>query len=399
MPARASIRFSNKHWLGGQSLSNLVLHTRVVTGGGGGPEKTIINSPRFLADQGFPMLCAYMRHPDDTYFNDLLERAREKSATILPVDDNGPLDWRILQRFNAICAQHRPTIWHAHDYKSNFFGLFARRRHPMRLITTVHGWVEHTWKTPLYYAIDHRVLPRYEHVVCVSTDLYDKVRSLGIPESRCTYVPNGIDTDEFKRQRPSASVKPEFDTDPRRLVIGAVGRLSAEKGFHLLIEAFAKAQTSTGVDAELWIAGEGREQARLLALIETLNVADRVKLLGFRRDTIALFHGMDVFVLSSIREGLPNVVLEAMALSVPVLCTRIAGVPGLIEDECNGLLTEPGSADALQPGLERFLRDSDLRKRLGARGRETVETSNSFALRMQRIKEIYERVLATPQTV
>ena len=338
-----------------------MLHSRVVTGGGG-PEKTIINSPRFLEHRGYSMLCAYMRDPQDLYFKDLLARAADKSATILPVDDNGPLDWKILGRFNAICREHSPAIWHAHDYKSDFFGMLVRRSFPMRLITTVHGWVEHTWKTPLYYAIDRRVLPRYEHVVAVSTDLYDKVRELGVPEDRCTYVPNGIDTDEFKRTLAASAVKPDFGTDPKRLVIGAVGRLSEEKGFHLLIEAFAKVQARTGVDAELWIAGEGREQPRLETLITQLGLADRVKLLGFRRDTLALFHAFDIFVLSSIREGLPNVVLEAMALSVPVLCTRIAGVRHLIEDGCNGLLTDSGSAEALEPGLEALLTDADLRQ-------------------------------------
>lgn len=373
-----------------------MLHTRVVTGAGGGPEKTIINSPRFLLDQGYPMLCAYMRDPKDAYFADLLERASDKSATVIPVDDNGPFDWRIHGRFSAICREHAPTIWHGHDYKSNLFGMLVRRKFALRMITTVHGWVEQTWKTPLYFAIDKLLLPRYEHVVAVSTDLYDQVRELGVPEDRCTYVPNGIDVDEFKRTRPSSAVKPEFDTPAQRLVFGAVGRLSPEKGFHLLIEAFAKSQAKTGVDAELWIAGEGREQERLQRQIAELNLGDRVRLLGFKRDTVALFHAMDVFVLSSIREGLPNVVLEAMALSVPVLSTRVAGVPKLITDEENGLLTECGSAAALEPGIERLLCDASARQRLGAAGRATIEAKHSFALRMQRIKDIYDQVLATP---
>ena len=193
-------------------------------------------------------------------------------------------------------------------------GLFAKRKLPMVMVTTVHGWVQHTWKTPLYYCIDKICLRRYDHVICVSQDIYEDVRG----EAKCTYIPNGIDTDEYQRRESRELVKARLDGDPNRLVFGAVGRLSEEKGFHLLIESFDRMQRKTGADAELWIAGEGPERARLESLVKELGVDDRVKLLGFRKDTLDLYHAMDAFVLSSIREGLPNVVC---ALAVPVLST------------------------------------------------------------------------------
>jgi glycosyltransferase involved in cell wall biosynthesis len=373
------------------------MHARVVTGGGGGPEKTIINSPRFLENQGYPMVCAYMRDPKDKYFSDLLERAEQKNATVLPVDDFGPFDWRVITRFNALVRQHQPAIWHAHEYKSNFVGMFARRAAPMRMVTTVHGWVQHTWKTPLYYGIDRICLRRYEHVVCVSQDIHADVLSLGVPEAKCTYIPNGIDTDEYQRTQDRGAVKERMGTDPARMVFGAVGRLSDEKGFHLLIESFARCQARVGTDAELWIVGEGAEKARLEKLITELGVANKVKLLGFRKDTLDIYHAMDAFVLSSIREGLPNVVLEAMALNVPVLSTRAAGVPNVITDGHNGLLTQCGSSAALDDGLEQLMTDEGLRKRLGDAARQSVVSSHSFALRMSRVRNIYDELLDRPR--
>jgi len=373
---------------------NLVLHTRVVTGGGGGPEKTIINSPRFLRDEGYPMLCAYMRDPKDKLFSDLLTRAEAKQATILPVDDGGPFDWKIAGRLLKICQEHQPVFWHGHDYKSNALGLWVRRKVPLRLVTTVHGWVQKTWKTPLYYAIDKASLRRYEHVICVSQDLYDEVRSLGVSEDRCTHIPNGIDTEEYKRTRSVAESKERLGTTSKRLVIGAVGRLSAEKGFHLLLEAFSRVRQELKLDAELWIVGEGTEEQRLQHLVEELGLCGHAKLLGFRKDTIDLFHAMDLFVLSSIREGLPNVVLEAMALEVPVLSTKVAGVPTLIKDRENGLLVDTGSMEALLNGLREVLKDEVVRSRYAAAGRRTIEDSFSFALRMQRVKQVYDKVLA-----
>ena len=377
----------------GASEDTLVMHARVIAGAGGGPEKTIVNSPRYLVDQGYPMVCAYMRDPLDPYFPDLLERAAAKNATILPVDDNGPFDWKVIGRLNQLVREHEPVIWHAHEYKSNFVGLFAKRTLPMVMVTTVHGWVQHTWKTPLYYGIDKICLRRYDHVICVSQDIYEDVRRLGISEANCTYIPNGIDTDEYQRRESRESVKARLGGDPDRLVFGAVGRLSDEKGFHLLIESFDRMQRKTGANAELWIAGEGAEKDRLESLVKDLGVYDRVKLLGFRKDTLDLYHAMDAFVLSSIREGLPNVVLEAMALGVPVFSTTVAGVPNVIRDGENGLLTECGSADALDGGLEMLMTDKALRDRIGSAGRESVVESHSFALRMRRVRNVYDALL------
>ena len=105
---------------------------------------------------------------------------------------------------------------------------------------------------------------------------------------------------------------------------------------------------------------------------------------------------MDVFALSSIREGLPNVVLEAMAMGVPVVATRIAGVPRLIEHEQNGMMVDAGDSEQLGSTLSRLLADGGLRDRLGEAGRRQVESRYSFARRMERIRAIYDQLLAVP---
>lgn len=374
----------------------LVLHTRVVTGSGGGPDKTILNSPRFLRERGYPMICAYMRPPGDPYFAALERRADGWNAPLVAVDDRGPFDTGVITQFQELCRRHRPAIWHGHDYKSNLIGLWLRRSFPMKLVTTVHGWVKHTWKTPLYYSIDKFCLARYHSVICVSEDLYDACRARGVDSNKLHFVPNAIDTQEYRRREPSALEQRRRGVPEGRLVIGAVGRLSEEKGFHLLIEAVSRL-LKKGFDVELWIAGEGDQQDRLERLIDEQNQRDRIKLLGFQSDTISLFHAMDLFVLSSIREGLPNVVLEAMALDVPVVSTNVAGVPAVLTHDVNGWIIEPGSAPAIESALEIVLRDSNRRKRLGQQGRETIEERYSFQRRMDRIKEIYDRLFSSEE--
>lgn len=370
----------------------LVLHTRVVTGAGGGPEKTILNSPRYLEEAGYRLICAYMRDPRNPHFEQLEIQARDRGARLMAIDDRGPLDWRILESFRSICRDHRPAIWHGHDYKSNFLGLLVRRSQPMRLVATAHGWVQHTWKTPLYYAIDRQCLRRYDGVICVSQDIRETCLRLGIPSTRCWLVPNAIDTEEWRRREQSESAKIRSGLRPGRLLVGAVGRLEKEKDFARLIAAIGQLLVDD-FDPELWIAGEGPRKSALQRLIDQTGLGDRVRLLGHRSDLVDVYKAMDVFVVSSLREGLPNVLLEAMALEVPVLCTRVAGIPDLVRDGENGLLVDPGSTSSLAAGLKRLLRDADLRQRLGRAGRKTVESSHSFRARMATIKSIYDHLL------
>src|SRR5262249_23297285 len=149
-----------------------------------------------------------------------------------------------------------------------------------------------------------------------------------------------------------------------------------------------------GRDLEVLIAGEGEDRPRLQGLVDELGLRDRVRLLGYCGDTRAVYEALDVFVLSSLREGLPNVLLEAMALEVPVPAPRIAGVPRLIRDGANGLLVPAGSADDLTRALARLCADAGLRAELGRAGRETVGTRYSFAARMQKVGALYDQLLS-----
>ncbi len=371
----------------------VVLDARVVSGAGGGPEKTILNSPRYLASMGYRTVCAYMHRPDDPGFQILRAMAANCNAPLVSIPDRGPWDWRVVRQLVELCRREQVAIWHGHDYKSNALGLVVRRFWPLRLVTTLHGWVRHTWRTPLYYWIDRVCLRHYERVICVSHDLRERATSYGVPASRCDLVENGVDTRHYRRQASVAAAKRRLGVDPARLVIGAVGRLSPEKGFDYLIEAVDRV-IEAGFDIELWIAGEGDDRASLQAMIDAIGRGNRIKLLGHRTDLIDLYAAMDMFTLSSLREALPNVLLEAMALEVPVVATRVAGVPRVVETEANGLLVAPGSPDAIAASLVRLASDATLRGRLGRAGRATVEQRYSFARRMDRIRAIYDELLS-----
>lgn len=372
----------------------VVLHTRVVTDTGGGPDKTILYSAPFLADTEYWLAAAYMHPPEDKGFDAVRKRAATANCPLIGVPDSGPLDRSVIRVMLDICRRYNVRVWHGHDYKSNAIGLMLRPFWSMKLVSTVHGWVKHTTRTPLYYAVDRWCLPYYHHVICVSDDLVQAMKKNGVPDERLSLILNGIDEKTFIRKFPAADspLRKEHGTPPGRLVIGAVGRLSAEKAFNNLIRAVHPLITS-GLDLELWIAGDGDARGDLEKLIDHLALRERVKLLGFCSDTIGLYHAMDVFALSSLREGLPNVVLEAMSMSVPVVSTAVAGVPRLIEDGVSGLLVPIADVEALSAAMGKVVRSEALRRSLADAGRKVIERDFSFRHRMMLEKAVYDRVL------
>jgi len=301
----------------------------------------------------------------------------------------------VIWRLARLCRQRRVAIWHGHDYKSNALGLLIRRLWRMRLVTTLHGWTNLSGRVPLYVRIDKWCLPRYEAAICVSEDLVAQCHALGLPANRVHLVHNAIDTRDYARRRPPSEAKRAWGLDEDALLVGAVGRLSEEKGFDLLIRAVHRLRQQ-GLPVVLWIAGEGPARPALERLIGELGAATYVRLLGHLADPRGLYEALDLFVLSSYREGLPNVVLEAMALQAPVLATRVAGVPSLVEDGRSGLIVPPGDLPALVRAMERLLADPALRLSLAEEARRRVQTHFSFDRRMAKVAQIYDRLLARP---
>jgi glycosyltransferase involved in cell wall biosynthesis len=298
----------------------------------------------------------------------------------------------VLTTLLRICRSERVAIWHGHDYKSNILGLLLRRFWPMRLVTTCHGWVRHTRRTPLFYSLDKMSLRYFERVLCVSEDLLDACVRARVAPERCTLLQNGVDTEAFRRSRSKAEAKAALGVPADRILIGAAGRLSPEKGFANLIRAVATL-IKGGRDLSLWIAGEGDEAEALSSLIRDHGQLDRIRLIGYQSDLRPFYEALDLFALSSLREGLPNVLLEALAHEVPVVATSVNGIPALIGRAGCGVLIEPGSADALARAISELAESPQRRQHLGRKGRSVVERHFSFANRMDALAEIYDRML------
>lgn len=368
-----------------------VLHTRVVTGTGGGPEKTILNSPRFLRRYGIDCACLFMRPPGDPGFAALEGKAADSDAEIIGIDDRGATDWRVVRDCIRICRERNVSIWHAHDYKSNALGLLVRQFHRMHLVTTAHGWVRFTAKTPLYYKIDRFCMKHYEKVICVSQDLYDRCLESNVPANRLQQIDNAIVLDDYSTAPPTISDKLRFGFDSQRFLVGAVGRLSEEKGFHHLINAVAHL-IADGHSVGLVIAGEGHLRDQLQRQIDELELQAHVRLCGFLPDPRDLYRAIDLFALSSLREGLPNVVLEAMASQRAVVATNCNGIPNLVQHEQNGLVVPIDSEASLYKAIQRCVNSETLRDQLARNGHRTITERFCFDRRMKKVVEVYRRL-------
>lgn len=367
-----------------------VLHLRTVTGRGGGPEKTLLTSPRFIGD-GYDLRLAYIRPADDPSY-DMPQRAAKAGATLVDIPERHGFDPHTWNRLVAEIKQSRPAILHAHDYKTNVLAVLLGRRFHLPAMTTLHGYGLGGGRLNWYYRIERWALRRMNRVVVVSEDLRDYALKQGVRPERCILIENAIDTKEYVRTIGAEEARARLSLSCRSMLVGGVGRLCAEKGFDHLIRAVHELNRGRTA-VELLLIGEGDERSRLESLVRELECERSVRLLGYRADTMTLYQALDIFVLSSLREASPNVVLEAMAMEVPVIATRIAGVPRLIEDGVNGLLVEPGDVHGLAQALANLISDAALRIRLARAARQTVETTYSFAFRMRRIRSIYDELL------
>ncbi len=169
-----------------------------------------------------------------------------------------------------------------------------------------------------------------------------------------------------------------------------VGRLAEQKGLPILLDALAKVEGAT-----LDIAGDGPERKMLEEKVNELNIYDRVRILGYQSQpqVRALLRQADVFVMSSFAEGLPVVIMEAMAAGVPVVATWVAGVPEIVRDKHNGLLIPPGDATALAQAIRRLLNDPDLRNQFASAGREKIEQDFNIETEVLRLEKILTSAL------
>jgi glycosyltransferase involved in cell wall biosynthesis len=322
----------------------------------------------------------------------LREAVAEAGAEFVPLRHvRRPISiWRdLLGLFELVVLVRRvhPHIVHANSSKAGVLGRIAAwlARAPIRIFT-VHGWaftatVVPGFRSALFRWAERLVRPLTTATVCVSED----ERTAGIAARTCdeattVVIRNGIDA----AARPARQ-----ETHPPRIV--AVGRLQAPKDPLSLVRALAKLR---GRHFHALIVGDGPDRPAVEAELRRLELTEAVDLTGEREDVAEILAASAVFVLSSRSEAFPMSVLEAMAAGLPVVATRVGGLPELVVEGETGLLVPAGDPEELAAAIARLLDDPDLRERFGSAGRARVETHFGLEPFLDAHLELYRSQLA-----
>lgn len=366
-----------------------VLELRSVRGTGGGPEKTILFGAARADRMRVHVTVCYIRDERDEVFA-LGQRAKDLGLDYVEVTERHSLDPRVLAKVVHVVEQHRIGLVHAHEYKTDLLALLLARRTGVVPLATAHGWTGHSARERyLYYPADKWLLARYPRVVAVSTDIRNELVRHGARPDRVTVILNSIDPDAFVRD-PSrrAPVRHGLGLDDDAIVVGAVGRAEPQKRFDLLLDAMVPLLAGAS-RIRLVIVGEGSRLSSLEEHARALGIADRCVFTGHRSDIADLHNAFDLFVQSSEYEGTPNAVLEAMAMTSPLVATDVGGTAELAVDGEHGLIVPPHDVPALTAAIDRVLQDPEAAAARARAARRRVETDLSFAARTRRLEDIY----------
>ncbi len=284
----------------------------------------------------------------------------------------GKLDFGLVFRVASWLKRERADVVHTHLFTADTYGrLAARLAGVPAVFSTVHNIVN-PWKGSGRKLIDRLFARLSTAVVGCSEEVTQTLASRDkIPAGKLVSIPNGIDLQKFSSFS-GAGVRSEFGLPEDRPLIGIVGRLHEQKAHGDLFRALAELPQVRDKQLNCLVIGTGDLQDALKQQVKALGLEDCVIFTGMRTDVPRLVAAMDVFVMSSHWEGLPIALLEAMASSKAVLCTRVGGIPDVVIDGDNGLLVEPRDVPQFAKRLDDLLQAPALRTRLGQRARETV---------------------------
>jgi glycosyltransferase involved in cell wall biosynthesis len=360
---------------------------------GGGPDKTVLLIAEKANPEKFQIILMYMRGADDAQFQ-IGHWAREKGLTIHEVLEHGKLSFANLKEIHQLLQHYQIDILHTRDYKTAIVGYLLSFFNPkVKLLFTSHLWQDlDSLKMKVYTWLNLFALRKYHKVIAVSEDLRDFMIQRGVAAEKITVLHNAIDVDAWKRKNVPSTIREELQISPQSHVIGIVGRLRYEKDLPTTLRVAQKVIQELP-DTYFLLVGDGPDRATLEQQVQDMGLTDKIRFLGFRKDTMKIYAGMDVFASTARIEGTPNTALEAMAMEVPVVYTRVGGVGEIIQDGYDGLLYEIGDAEGIAQGILSILTDNEKAVMLRENARQSVCQKFSFAKRLNAIETIYEELV------
>ena len=320
---------------------------------------------------------------------------------VIPESRHNPLS--IAKQLSDYFREYPVDILHTHKYKDNVLGALSSVYRGIRYrVRTIHGFPEphvglQAVKANFYHVVDNAV-NRWlvDHILAVSLDLRSQlIKRFGVKKVTCIH--NAIDVQKMRGSGYAAELRKALKLGGQEFLIGTMGRLMPVKGLESFLKA-ARIIHRQRPSVKFIIAGDGPLKGPLQALAHEYGVDKDVLFLGNRNDSHEILELLDIFVLPSLSEGIPMVLLEALALARPVVASRVGGIPEVIEHGISGLLVTPEREEDLAQSCLALMDDYDWARRLGVAGRKQVEERFSARFMAEQVAEVYRRLVSNGES-
>lgn len=331
------------------------------------------------------------------------EKLREVGVQIEPLDMTSRYNLGNVLRLKKIIKTKNIQIVHSQGGRADFYARIAAKIANAPILISsiamlVEGYDVGILRKSLYVFMD-RWTEKWVDKFIILTEALRRtlIERHNIPQEKIIKIHNGIEIEEYNPdleeiRNKKLEIRKEFGLKTDTPVIGAIGRLVWQKGFEYLIEAMSEVLKKYP-DAKFLIAGEGPLKNRLVAESEKLSVVDRIAFAGFRSDVKEILASIDVLAMPSLLEGLPLVLLEAMAMAKTIVATRIDGITEVLEDGKTGLLVPAKNSHALADVLIEILKDKKKASLLGRNARKMAEEKFSVERMVRQTESVYEKLL------
>jgi glycosyltransferase involved in cell wall biosynthesis len=356
-----------------------------------GPGRTILDCATSLRARGYDLVIGTFsggREKTSAY----AEEAGRRRLTVRTVHERGPLDHRVVGQVLRLIDEVNADIVHTHDFRSNLFGLLAARLRRRPAVATVHGWIANDLKGRIYVAASKLMLRGFDRVIAVSERTGTLVRKARVPERKIAVINNALVIDDYAPDRGDDRFRRELGARVDTVLIANIGRLSPEKGQFEFLQA-AREIAPRWSNARFVLVGVGPDRDKLAQFVAANRLEDAVIFTGYRGDMHGIYNGLDLVVQSSLTEGMPNVVLEALLMQVPVIATDVGGTSEIVTHARTGELIPAGSVASLVERIEDFLRDPERHRAMARAGREDVARRFDHRRRVDRLAAIYRGLL------
>ena len=338
------------------------------------------------AEQGNRAQVAAVLTPDDAAGHPFAARIRALGLEAHEIVVGARAYRSEYQSLLTLLRRVTPEIVHTHGYRADIVAGMAARRAGIATVSTLHGFTGGGFRNRLNERVQCFLLRRADAVIAVSHAMLPRLRRAGIPAERLHVVPNAYEAPSPLLSRADARARLGISKDA--LVACWVGRLSNEKGPDVMVRALPLIDSAW----QLSMIGEGRDRTQLAGIAAELGVAGRVRWHGGVPNASTVYGAFDAFVLSSRTEGTPIALFEAMAARVPIVATRVGGVPDVITD-AHAMLVAPERPDEIAAALRKIQRDPAAAARRADAARTRLLTAYSVDPWRAAIDKIYNAIV------